>query len=97
MLIYCGLSGRDLHGPTYGSVSALLCSDIHPAEDLAFGVGDSLCKSKGSFTRTVNVNAFVSDTFDLFNVMCEQHHRTVLNPFLNGTKIETLIVHGNES
>ena len=34
----------------------------------------------------VNVTVFVSGTFDLFNIMCKQHHRTALNPFLNGTK-----------
>ena len=42
--------------------------------------------SKTTFTRSV----FVSGTFDLFdkkfNVMCEQHHRTTFNPFLNGKK-----------
>ena len=25
--------------------------------------------------------SFVSGTFDLFNVMCKQHHRNTLNPF----------------
>ena len=25
-------------------------------------------------------------TFDIFNVMCKQHHGTALNSFLNGTK-----------
>ena len=29
---------------------------------------------------------FVSGTFDLFDVMCKQRHRTVLNPFFNGMK-----------
>ena len=28
----------------------------------------------------------VSDIFDLFDVMCKQHHKTALNPSLNGTK-----------
>ena len=42
--------------------------------------------SKGSFTRTANVTAFVSGTFDLFNVMCKQPHKNALNPFFNGTK-----------
>ena len=36
---------------------------------------------KASFTRTVNVTVF-----DLFNVMCKQHHKTALSPFLNGAK-----------
>ena len=39
--------------------------------------------SKGAFTRSVFQTIFVSGTFDLFNVMCEQHHRVALNPFLN--------------
>ena len=43
-------------------------------------------KSKGSFKRTFNVTVFVSGTFDLFDVMCKQRHRTVLNPFFNGMK-----------
>ena len=52
------------------------------------------CKSscKASFTHTVNVIIFVSGTFDLFNVLCIQHHRIALNPFLNGTKKVTLTV-----
>ena len=29
---------------------------------------------------------FVSSIFDLLDVMCEQHHRTAVNPFLNVTK-----------
>ena len=45
-----------------------------------------LSSSKTSFTHTVNVAVFMSGTFDLFNVMCKQHHTTALNPFLNGTK-----------
>ena len=39
-----------------------------------------------SFTVTVKVIDFSSDTFDLFNVMCKQHHRTAFNPILNGKK-----------
>ena len=39
---------------------------------------------------------FVSGTFDLFNVICKQHHRAALNPFLNGTKTVTLTVCVNE-
>ena len=31
-------------------------------------------------------HCFVSSPFDLSNVVCKQHHRTLLNPFLNGTK-----------
>ena len=30
--------------------------------------------------------SLVSGTFDLFNVMCRQHHWTALNPLLNSTK-----------
>ena len=41
---------------------------------------------KASFTRTVNATVFVSGIFDLLNVMCKQHHRSALNPFLNCTK-----------
>ena len=37
------------------------------------------------FTRTINVTVFVSGNFDLFDVVCKQNHRSVLNPFLNGT------------
>ena len=36
-----------------------------------------------SFTRTVNITAFVSGTFDLFNVNCKQHHSTAFNPLFN--------------
>ena len=35
---------------------------------------------KGSFACTVSV------TVNLFDVMCKQHNRAALNPFLNGTK-----------
>ena len=38
------------------------------------------------FTRTINVTIFVGGTFDLFDVMYKQHNKSVLNPFLNGTK-----------
>ena len=41
---------------------------------------------KDSFTNTVNIPVFISGTFDLFDVLCQQHNRTVFNPFLNGTK-----------
>ena len=41
-------------------------------------------RSRGSFTRTVNV--FVSNTSDLSNVMCKQHNMNMLNTFLNATK-----------
>ena len=42
---------------------------------------------KGSFTHTVNFHvSYMSGTFNLFNVMCKQHHGSALNPFLNGTK-----------
>ena len=41
---------------------------------------------KGLFICTVNVTIYVSSTFDLFNVMCKQRDRDVLNPFLKGTK-----------
>ena len=37
------------------------------------------------FTHTVNVT-IVSGTFGLFKILCKQHHRTALNPFLNDTK-----------
>ena len=43
-------------------------------------------RDKGSFTLIVNVTVFVSDAFDLFNVVGKQHHRIALNPFLNDTK-----------
>ena len=46
----------------------------------------SFKKRKGLFTRTVDVTIFVSGIFDLFDVTCKQHHRTTLNPFLNGAK-----------
>ena len=29
------------------------------------------------FTSTVNVACFVSGTFDLFDIMCKQHHMKV--------------------
>ena len=36
-----------------------------------------------SFTHTISVTVFVSSTFDPFNIsdVCEQRHRTILNPF----------------
>ena len=40
---------------------------------------------------------FVSGTFDLLDVMCKQHHRTTLNPFLNDTKTVTLAVGVNKA
>ena len=52
---------------------------------------------KGLFIRTVNVTIFVSGTFDPFDVMCQLYHKTVKNPFLNGTKRVTLIVRVNEA
>ena len=42
--------------------------------------------AKDSFTRTLDVTVFVSGTFDLFDVMCKQHQKAALDPFLNGTK-----------
>ena len=41
---------------------------------------------EGSFTHTVNVTIFVIGTSDLFYVICKQHHRVSLNPFLSGEK-----------
>ena len=41
---------------------------------------------KATFTRTVFRTIFICSTFDLFNAMCEQHHRNSFNPFLNGVK-----------
>ena len=29
---------------------------------------------------------FATDTFDLFGITCKQHHRTAVNPILNGAK-----------
>ena len=40
----------------------------------------------GSFTRTTNVTVFVGGIFDLLELVCKQHHRITLNPFLNGKK-----------
>ena len=41
---------------------------------------------RGNFhLYTITVTIFVSDIFDLFDVMCKQHSRTALNSFLNGT------------
>ena len=51
----------------------------------------------GLFTCTVNVTVFVSGTSDLFNVTCKRCHRTVLNPFFNGTNMVTLTVRVKET
>ena len=67
----------------------MLTSKRHPSPHI-------LNDSKGLFTCTVNVIIFVSGTFDRFNAMCEQHHRTALNSFINGTKLMTLTVCVNE-
>ena len=47
---------------------------------------------KASFTHTVKVTVYVSSTFDLFSIVCKQHHRTALSPFLNGTETVILMV-----
>ena len=49
------------------------------------------------FTRTINVTIFVGGTFDLFDVMYKQHNKSVLNPFLNGTKTMAFTVRVNEA
>ena len=49
------------------------------------------------FTGTINVTIFVSGTFDLFDVMYKQHNKSVLNPFLNGTKTMAFTVRVNEA
>ena len=43
--------------------------------------------NKGSFTRTVNITVFMSGTFDLFDVVCQQLHIATLNLFLSGTNV----------
>ena len=49
------------------------------------------------FIRTINVTIFVGGTFDLFDVMYKQHNKSVLNPFLNGTKTIAFTIHVNEA
>ena len=44
-----------------------------------------LIDTLGSSTRTVNVTVFFSSTSDRFDNKPNQHHRTVINLFLNGT------------
>ena len=46
----------------------------------------SVDNPKGPFTHTINVTIFVVGTLDIFDFGCKQHHRTVFNPVLNGTK-----------
>ena len=41
---------------------------------------------KGLFTHTVIVAVFVSGAFDVFDVVCKQHHMTALNTFLNSVE-----------
>ena len=57
------------------------------------------CKGglQAMFTRTINVTIFMSGTFDLFDVMYKQHNKSVLNPFLNGTKTMAFTVRVNEA
>ena len=43
-------------------------------------------QTKAAFTRTVSVTVFVGSTFDLFNVVWKQHHRTALKRISNGAK-----------
>ena len=53
------------------------------------------CESKGKFTHTINIIVLVSGTYDLFNIICKHHHRTLI---LNGTKkTVTLTVRVNEA
>ena len=33
------------------------------------------------FTRNVNITVFMNGNFDLFDIMCKQNHKSVLNPF----------------
>ena len=44
-----------------------------------------------------DVTFFVSGTFDHFNVVYKQHHRSALNPFLNDTKPKALSIRVNEA
>ena len=54
-------------------------------------------QSYAPFTPVINVTVFASGTFDIFNVMCKQHHRTALNPFLKRKKTVTLTARVNEA
>ena len=55
-------------------------------------------KPQGSFTHTVNVTGFVIDTFNIFDVKCKQHNRTILNFFFKRCKkTMTLTVHVNKA
>ena len=55
------------------------------------------CESKGPFTHTINITVLVSGTFDLFNIMCKQHHRTAIGPILKPDKKVALTVCLNEA
>ena len=52
---------------------------------------------KTMLRRIANFAVFVSGSFNLFNVMCKQRHRTILNLILNGTKKVTVAVRFNEA
>ena len=47
---------------------------------------DTPAQPKGQSTFTVKVTGFVAGTFDVFNVICKQHHGNEYNPFLNYEK-----------
>ena len=47
---------------------------------------DAKYQNEATFTHTFNVTVFVSATSDLFNIVCKQRLRTVLNPFFKWLK-----------
>ena len=64
---------------------------------MTFLLHTELCHVRASFTGTIYVTVFISGIFDLFNDRYKQHHRTALNPYINGSKTVTLAVRVNKA
>ena len=65
------------------SYGAVFTHNVEKIKGAAHKNSDVEGTCKLAFTRTVNLTIFVSGSFNLLDVICKQHHRTALNPFLN--------------
>ena len=74
-------------------MSKMSVQPILPITVLVREIKDAACQRRGDGDGV----ARCEETFNLFDVTCKQHHRTALNPILNGTKKATLTVRVNEA